>query len=286
MKKILVVLLVWGLALAGCGQGNQTAAMVNGQPITVSEVEERMNRLNPAARAALGSDKARLLEEMITETILIQEARRRGLERDPEVRRLTKEATRQILLGRLLEKVGEPQADSITESQIEGFYSANPEAMKEPETFRASHILVETEEKAKEALDRLKKGEPFAKVASELSTDPTKTRGGDLGFFSKGQLIPEFEAACLKLETGQMSGVVKSSLGFHIILLTDRRDARARPLEEVKESIRRKLASDLKQRQLQEFVQGLKGKAQVQNKGLFAPPTPNETPPANTPSGS
>ncbi|MBI1952997.1 MAG: peptidylprolyl isomerase [Candidatus Omnitrophica bacterium] len=286
MRKIWVAALGWGLALTGCGQGSRIAAVVNGQTITVSQVEERMSRLNPAARAAFGNDKGRLLEEMITETILTQEARRRGLERDPEVRRLTKEAVRQILLGRLLETAGEPQAQAVSDEEIQRVYASNPEAMKEPESLRASHILTETEEKAREALDRLKKGEPFAKVASELSTDPTKTRGGDIGFFSKGQLIPEFEAACMKLETGQLSGVVKSALGFHVILLTDRRAARTRPLEEVKEQIRRKLSSDLKQRKLQGFVQELKEKAQVQNKGLFAPPAPDQAQPANAASGS
>ncbi len=255
--------LLLAVALSGCGQGSQIAAIVNGQPITTKELDGRMARLNPATRATLGNDKGRLLDEMVTEVILLQEARRRGLDRDPEVRELMKEAQRQILLGRLLEQVGKSQQAAVSDEEIARVYESNKEGMKEPESFRASHILVETEAQAKEALDRIKKGQPFAKVAAELSTDPTKTRGGDIGFFTKGQLIPEFEATCLKLSPGEMSGAVKTALGYHVILLTERRPARVRPLEEVKEQIGRKLASDQKQRSLQDFVQQLRAKAQI-----------------------
>lgn len=260
--------------LAGCGSGGRIAAVVNGQVITDQEVQARMSRLNPSYRAALGSDPRRLLEEMVTETLLIQEARRRGLDRDPEVQRLLREASRQVLMGRLIEVVRGGQDAQVTDEEVAQFYSLNQTSFVEPETFRASHLLIDSEEAAKKALTRLKGGEPFAKVAEELSLDSTRTKGGDIGTFTKGQLIPEFEAACEKLKPGELSGVVKSPLGFHVILLAERKPPRQKSLEEVQETIRPQLAAQRRQRGVEAFVQDLRAKAQVQIRESAAAPSP------------
>lgn len=237
-----------------------------------------MDRLNPSFRAALGNDRKRLLDEMVTETILLQEARRRGLDRDPEVQKLMREARRQILLGRFLEILRQSGPPQVSEEEVTKFYNDNPNSFKEPETFRASHILVESEEQAKKALERLKAGESFAAVAQELSTDPTKSKGGDIGYFSKGQLLPEFEAACEKLKPGELSGVVKTSLGHHIIYLSERRAARQRPLEEVKDQIQKQLAAMHQQRQVESYVQDLRARAQVKMQQPSSSPPPAAAP--------
>ncbi len=265
-------------SFSGCGSGGKIAAVVNGHVIMEQELDQRMARLNPSYRSALGNDRRRLLEDMILETLLVQEARRRGLDNDPQVRQLFKEARRQILLGRLLEKAKDQESVKVTDQEVTQFYKDNRGSFTEPETFRASHILVDSEEAAKKALERVKSGELFAKVAQELSTDPTKTKGGDIGFFAKGQLIPEFEEASFKLKPGEVSPIVKSSLGYHIILLTERRAARDRPLEEVQDQIRKQLASTRQQRQVESFVQELRAKAQIQ---ILEP-----APPAPAPSSS
>lgn len=256
----------------GCGSQNTVAAVVNGQVITAGQVGQRMERLNPATRAALGGDKRRLVEEMVMEKLLLQEARRRGVDRDKEVERLFEEAKRQILIGRLIEVLRQSQKVEVTETQVSQFYKTNHALFKEPESVRASHILVNSEEEAKKVLGRLKNGEPFAKVAQEVSVDPTKSRGGDVGYFSKGQLIPEFEKTCENLKVGQTSDPVKTALGFHVILLTDRRPDRERSLEETKEQIRRQLTAQGQQRQVEAVVQELRSKAQVTIREPFAQP--------------
>ena len=263
---LLFAILGIGLSLAGCSKQNKIAAVVNGQVITGQQVDERMSRLSPSYRAALKNDSQRLLEDMVMETLLVQEARRRGLDRDVEVQRLMNEARRQILVSRLLEIVRQNQPVEVTDQEVAQFYQENKKNFEEPETTRASHILVESEEVAKKALERVKNGEPFAKVAEELSTDPSKSRGGDIGTFSRGQLIPEFEEACKSLNPGQMSGVIKTSLGYHVILLTDRKQAHIRPLGEVKDPIRQRLIAQRQQRQIETFVQELRTKAQIQRK--------------------
>lgn len=273
MSSLAWALLGVALSLAGCGKQNKIAAVVNGQVITGQEVDERMNRLSPSYRAALKNDSQRLLEDMVMETLLVQEARRRGLDRDAEVQRLVAEARRQILVSRLLEMTRQNQPVEVTDQEVAQFYQGNKKNFEEPETMRASHILVDSEEAAKKALERVKNGEPFAKVAQELSADSTKNQGGDIGIFSRGQLIPEFEEACKSLRPGEMSGVVKTSLGYHVILLTDRKTAYTRPLEEAKEPIRQRLIAQRQQRHMETFVQELKAKAQIQRKSetLSAP---------------
>ena len=271
--------ILWGLLAAlgvfsGCGKSTTIAAMVNGQVITEQEVDDRMSRLSPSHRGAIDNDRKRLLEEMVMETVLVQEARRRNLDGDAEVVRLLKEARKQVLLGRLFEVLRQGESVDVTDQEVAQSYQANQKAFSEPESWRASHILVETEEAAKKALERIKGGEPFAKVASEVSTDPTKAKGGDIGFFAKGQLIPEFEAACMGMKPGQMSGVVKSALGYHIILLTEHRAPRVRPVEEVKDQIRRQLLNQRQQGKLEATIQQLRSKAQVQIRGASAAPAP------------
>ncbi len=286
-----LVLIGVALSSSGCSFGGKVAAVVNGQVITQKEVEQRMARLNPAYRQALGGDSKRLLEEMIMETILIQEARRRGLERDVEVDKLVKEARRQILLGRLLEMIREGKGSDLGDADVAKAYEENKKFYVEPETFRASHVLVATEQEAQQVIDRLKAGEDFVKVAQELSTDPTKTRGGDIGYFSKGQLIPEFEQACEKLQPGEISGVIKTQLGYHVIRLTERKAPRQLPLDEVKDQIRKQLATQQQQKQVETFIQQLRAKAQVQIKDAANPvskPAPANKPvssEANLPAG-
>ncbi len=272
-KPLSLVVLISIAFLSGCGSGGKVAAVVNGQVITEREIVQRMARLNPQYRSALGGDQKRLLEEMVMETVLLQEARRRGLEHDPEVDRLVKEARRQILLGRLLETIRQSKQVQVPDEDVKKIYEANKSNFMEPETFRASHILVADEETAKKAMERLKSGESFAKVAGELSTDPSsKTKGGDIGYFAKGQLIPEFEAACESLKPGELSGIVKTQLGYHIIQLTDKKSVHQRPLEEVQDQIRRQLGAQQQQRQVESSVQELRAKAQVQIKDSGAAP--------------
>ena len=272
--------------LAGCGSSGKVAAMVNGQIITVKDVDDRLGHLNPSTRAALGGDRARVLDQMVLEELLTQEARRRGLENDAEVRQLLKEAKRQVLFGRLLEVMRQERTVSISDEAVSKYYGENKERFVQPETFRASHILVADETTAKKALERIKGGEAFAQVAQELSTDPSRARGGDIGYFAKGQVIPEFEEACRKLSPNEMSGVVKSPLGYHVILLAEKRPSRQKPFEEVKAQIQQALESQDRQRQIESFIQGLRSKAQVRivDKTLSPASPPAESAPAAAPS--
>ncbi len=274
------------LACAGCGPGGKIAAVVNGQVITEKDLESRIARLRALPnRSPQSDDHQRVLEDLVTETVLVQEAQRRRLDRDSEVQRLLAEARRQILVGRFLETLAKENPVEATSEEVGQFYQQHSDRFTEPEMLRASHILVKTEEEAKKGLNRLKSGEPFAKVAEELSIDPTRVRGGDIGFFSPGQVIPEFEEQCRRLKAGQLSGIVKTSFGYHLILLTDHRPARQRPLEEVEDQIKKQLTAQRQQRQVAEKVQQVRSKAQVQIRepvslasSVLNPPQPSSAP--------
>ncbi len=251
------------LAAVGCsGAGGKTLAVVNGDVITDTEVSRRMEKLPASYRQALGSDRRRLLEEMVLETLLFQEARKRGLDRDPQVRELLVEAKRQIMIGRLMEQEGQRQG-SVTDQEIAAYYEQNKAQYAQPERWRVSQILVPTEPQAKEVLERLGKGEPFDKVAQAVSQDPSKSKGGDLGYFSRGQLIPEFEEAVFQLKTGQTSGIVKTSLGYHVIYLADHQPAQQRGLSDVKEQIAQDLQSRRGRSRTDRFISELRKQAHV-----------------------
>lgn len=249
------------------------AAVVNGHVITTKELDDRVAGLGPSGRSLAADQKSRLLDQMVVESVLLQEANRRGVARDAEVRKMLRETERQILIGRLLEVLRKERETPVTESQVAEFYEANRENFKQLDSYRVNHILTADAETAKKALERVKGGEPFAKVAEELSVDPSKLRGGDIGFFSKGQVIPEFEEAAMKLKPGEISGVVQTSLGYHIILLTEQKPAHQRPIEEVKDQIRQGLQGQRGQQTVQSVIQELRSKARIKVKEHFEAPT-------------
>ena len=125
-----------------------------------------------------------------------------------------------------LQKLMEPRID-ITDEEMKAFFEENKEAMAEPEQVEASHILVEDEEKAKEVAKKLKDGGDFAKLAKEYSTDEANAdKGGELGFFTADKMAPEFSAAAFGLKADEVSEPVQTEFGFHIIKVTDKKDAK------------------------------------------------------------
>ena len=144
-------------------------------------------------------------------------------------------------------------AIKVDDKAIEAFYNENAERFKTPEQTSASHILIKVDQgatdvqkkearaKAESILEQLKKGGDFAALAKENSACPSKERGGDLGSFSRGQMVPAFEETAFKLKPGELSGVVETDFGFHIIKGGEHKDAGQVPLAEVKEPLRQNM---------------------------------------------
>lgn len=126
----------------------------------------------------------------------------------------------------------------IGEDEIQYYYDTHIDEYEHPESIRARHILFEDEEKAKKILKKLKRGADFVKMAKEHSTCPTKDKGGDLGYFERGKMVPEFDEAAFALTAGEISDIVKTQFGYHVIKLENRKEAYKDVFEDVKKKIK------------------------------------------------
>ena len=187
--------------------------------------------------------------------------------------------------------------DAVADAEVEEFYTKNPEQFKSPEKVRASHILVavpmdaapevaaEKERTAKELLDRVKKGEDFGKLAAEKSEDPSaKQNSGDLDFFSKEQMVPEFADAAFKMKQDEVSAEpVRSQFGYHVIKMTGRKDAETMSLDQVKPQLLAYLKGQKKQVEVKKIVEAMRAKADVKINLPDAPVTSATTEPVTAP---
>ncbi|RII27050.1 MAG: hypothetical protein CXR31_07240 [Geobacter sp.] len=178
----------------------------------------------------------------------------------------------------LSEKIRKQEVDDkvrITEATIAEYYETNKNRYMKPEEYRASTILVKvdpssnTEERAKlkeraeSLMKKVKEGADFGQLAYDNSDDMSRIKGGDTGYFHLGRMVQEFEEAVKKLKVGEVSGIVESMYGYHIIKLTDKKAPRQLPYEEVKDKIRTQLVEKEKKRLFDEWMGGLRSKAKI-----------------------
>ena len=189
-----------------------------------------------------------ILDQLIQQVALAQ-----SLEAPTKATQLTIENQRTgLLAGEALGIAGEA---AVTDAALQEAYAARY-AEAEPTTeFNASHILVETEEKARELIAELEGGADFATLAQEHSTGPSGPNGGALGWFGPGMMVPEFEAAVVALEAGQISPPVQTQFGWHVVKLNETRLAEAPPLEEVREEIAAELQRAAVEARIAEVVE-------------------------------
>jgi peptidyl-prolyl cis-trans isomerase C len=187
---------------------------------------------------------------------------------------LRKEARQNLVVTDMLEQEVGKQIE-VKPSDVSAFYEKNPDRFQQPEALRASHVLVLLPQGADEAakaaarakaemvLKKARAGADFAALARAHSDDASKQRGGDLGFFPKGQMVPAFEAAAFALQPNQISDVVETPFGFHVIKVTERRPARTVPFAEAAPQIEQFLKQEQQQQKTRAFVNQLKAKGKI-----------------------
>ncbi|MDP6943358.1 MAG: peptidylprolyl isomerase, partial [Myxococcota bacterium] len=175
----------------------------------------------------------------------------------------------------------------VTKTEVREFYRANERFYVEKEGVEASHILVKLAEDAPRAeekramkkiekiQERLRRGSDFAAVAKKLSEGPSAAKGGDLGFFGRGQMVKPFEEAAFRLEVGAVSGPVRTRFGFHIIKVTDTREERKRPLAEVRDQIAQSLTNKKLFKERRKLLDALRQAATIKTK-LPTPPSSDD----------
>lgn len=277
-------------ALCGCApkQGGETGksaksagqvlAEVNGAIITTDEFKREIEALPPYLKPMTESaeGKKEMLDTMVVRELILQQALKDGLDKSNAVADKLEDLKKRVLVEAFIKKKVEEQV-ALSDAELQKFYDQNPDKFKTGEQTRASHILVKSEGDAKDILAKLKQGESFEQLARKNSIDGSAARGGDLGWFSKGAMIPEFEKVAFALKEGQISGVVPTQFGFHIIKMTGKRPAGLRPFAEVKEQIKAALLPQKQQEIFGKLKEDMKKTAKISIKeealkGLDAKP--------------
>lgn len=152
----------------------------------------------------------------------------------------------------------------VSEEEIGQYYNSNAKLFDRPNQVRARQLVVATEEEGQKVLGLLRQGEPFAAIAKKNSLSPDAEQGGDLGFFAKGEMPPEFEKAVFGLVVGRLSDLVKSEYGYHVFLVEEKRKAAHLTLEEVRTEIRETLLAEKQEQAYQEWLRELRGQATIE----------------------
>ena len=259
---ILAAAMAGGLAFAHmpfAAAQDAVIATVNGKNITEADIK--------LAEAEIGSDlgslpeatKRRVLVEYLIENQLFAEAAEGDkLASSPEFDGRMQYWRRRALRDTYFDK---SVKSAVTEADAKALYDQQVKLLKPEEEVKARHILVESEDKAKEIAEKIAHGADFAEMAKENSKDPgTKDEGGSLGYFSKGQMVPQFEEAAFKLEKGDVSQPVQTQFGWHLIQVEDRRERKPPEFDVIKD----RLMASMMHRKAQEIAAGLRGKAQIE----------------------
>jgi peptidyl-prolyl cis-trans isomerase C len=246
-------------------------AKVNGTEITDDDVKIATEDLAANLPPQL-EGKAResyVLDFLIDGELVAQKAKAEKLDQAPEFAKKLTYQREKLLMETLL---GQIAKSAVTDAALRATYEEAKKAQKPETEVHARHILVAEEADAKTALKRVKGGEDFAKVAKEVSKDPG-SEGGDLGWFTKSRMVPEFAEAAFKLEPGQISEPVKTAFGWHVIKIEEKRQTTFPPFDEVKDQVARYVV----QKAQGDLVTQLRKTAKIER---TEPPTPPPSPEA------
>jgi peptidyl-prolyl cis-trans isomerase C len=217
----------------------------------------------------------RFLLSMVQLKVISDMAKEKGIDRIPEVRTHAQVLVNDLLSKELMKREVIEKI-TITEEDMRSYYNANSEAYSVPEMVRARHILIrvpedaeekekdELKKKAEGVLEKVRSGDDFARLASELSDDRgSKDKGGDVGFFPRGRMVKPFEEAAFSLKENEVSGLVETKFGFHIIRVEERKEAQMKPFDDVKEEIRTTLKKLFEEEKTMAFIDDAIKKAGV-----------------------
>ncbi len=229
-------------------------ATVNGTDITLAHVAAIRDRL-PQQYRQLPTEVLYegLVDQLIDQTLLAEQAETEGALDRRRVRVQLDNERRGVLAN---ETIAEVLDSAVTEQAIEEAYEEVTAGMTRTTEFNASHILVETEEEAREVITELDGGADFAALAQERSTGPSGPNGGNLGWFGPGQMVPEFDAAVQTLEVGGISEPVQTQFGWHVVLLNETRLSPLPPIEQVRPEIIQQLNQDALQGEIDSLREG------------------------------
>ena len=234
-------------------------ATVGGMPITDAEVDEFLMSLGQRGQMYNNAEgRAIILEQLIGNKLLLLDAKRNLIEAEPAFKEQLAKLKDNLLASYAAEKA--ISGVSVSDKEASDYYEANKERFSQGETVNASHILVDSEEKALELLAKIKAGEcSFEDCARDNSSCPSGQQGGNLGDFGRGQMVPEFDSAVFAMGEGEVTETpVKTQFGYHLIKLNKKSEATIPAFAEVAAEIKQGLLGEKRQRAYESKINQLK----------------------------
>ena len=274
-------------------------ARVDNRVITLEDYQKEVANLPAYAKSMVASYEKRIefLNNLSDRELLLEEANRKGIPQDPAIQKKIKELETKLVVEKLLKNIVESKG-TIDDAEIKSYFEEHQGEFHRPEQIRASHILIKVDEnadtktdqearaKAEKLLKELRAGGDFSELAKQYSEGPTNVKGGDLGYFARGKMVKEFDEVAFALEKeGEVSDIVKTKFGYHIITLTGKKEEQTRTLEQVKPQIQRKLQNMKRKELFEAFIKNLRDNATITKKpellkemeGAEPPAQPQET---------
>lgn len=244
---------------------SKVLATVNGKEITQDVVMKFLNDLGPQTAMQFQSPEGikKVVEELINQEILYLDAKENNLDEEEafkeQLEKFKEGLLKQYAVNKILTDV------EVSEDEMKDYFESHKEHFKSPESITSSHILIESEDKAKEIIEEIKQGMAFEEAAQKYSTCPSKDQGGNLGESTRGKMVPEFEEAAFNMQVGTVSEPVKSQFGYHIIKLNDKKEEQDNSYDEVKEDVKAQVLGLKQQKAYVEKTDSLKEKYEIVN---------------------
>ncbi|MCF4152285.1 peptidylprolyl isomerase [Dethiosulfovibrio sp. F2B] len=275
-KKNIILALTLTVALSGAAfaadeKKDEILAKVGSETVTQADFDQVTSGAQPSQAAYFSTPEGKraLVEDMANSVLFYLWGKDNKLAETDKYKETIAELEKRVLAGMAMEKI--LSGAKVSDEEVRKFYDDHKAAFKVPESVKASHILIQVSKdagndlwkKAQKEVAKIRKDILAGKVsfedAAKRDSDcPSKSRGGDLGFFTEGQMVPEFEKAAFATKIGDISDPVKTQFGYHIIKVTDHKDASEQPFDEVKDGIRQQLLQQKQRDTLSEYVDKLK----------------------------
>jgi len=274
MKLLKSSILVAALLLSS-SQAAEVLATVNGKAITKSDIDYTLKQTGMSFDKLNPVQQKQLVNRLIERELLIDVAKKNNIENDEDYKKALENFKKDLMIKVWMDKVYKKTL--VSDSEANKYYQDNKDKFQEKASVHARHILVKTKEEAKKLIDELKKykGEElkskFIELAKSKSVGPSGKNGGDLGYFSKGQMVKPFEDAVFGMKKGEISAQpIKTQFGYHIIYLEDKKDAGVAPFEKVKKQIITKLRQERFKKAIDAALNKAKESAKIESSFIKA----------------
>jgi peptidyl-prolyl cis-trans isomerase C len=245
---------------------NKVLAVVNRREVTERDLVNTISRFPRERQSYFTTEEGRkqLLDQIISFELIYNYAKEQAMDKEREYTAQVENAAKEILTQYAINKV--LSEVTVTEQELKSYYEENMSMFLQEEAVRARHILVSTLEEAEAIKSKINNGLAFEEAANEFSSCPSKSQGGDLGTFTRGRMVPEFEKAAFELSIGAVSEPVQTQFGYHLIKVEEKNEASLRPLSEVASTVRSNLIQEKQNQKYMELTVELQNRYNVEIK--------------------